>query len=115
MRYRRLGEVNYQYYVPFSLNNVFRGEYQWQGVNSTNDARFYTSAIWDMNDTFNQRVDYGRTYPTLPMDRVSGISMPQLQRAMVGSTSWNGLRNRVISLYGRPTEVTELFANWNGL
>ncbi len=118
MRYKRLGNASYSY-IPGTLGpahaRVTMGNYQWQEINNNNNDRFYTSAIWDMHDTFNQRVDYGLTYSTRPMDRVSGISMPQLQNAMRGSISWNGLRNKVISLYGRRATVTELFANWNGL
>lgn len=112
IHYRRLGRPTYEYRVTDS-RDVRSGNYQSQLTNDPNfnNSRFYTSAIWDLHDDFNQRA-FGNNRP---QDNVSGISMVTLQRAMVGSTSWNGLRDRVISLFNRPVEVTELFANWNGL
>lgn len=110
IHYRRLGRPNYEYRIT-NLSDVRTGNYQSQLTNDPNfnNSRFYTSAIWDLHDDFNQRT-FGNNRP---QDNVSGISMITLQRAMVGSTSWNGLRDRVISLFNKPVEVTELFANWN--
>lgn len=74
-----------------------------------------TSVFWDMIDTFNQRIDYGLTYPTLPLDRVSGFSMPQLENALKNAEYWTEYRNNVINQNpGNPTVglIPELFANW---
>lgn len=111
LHYRRMGRPTYEYRTA-SLNFISKGDLQTQTINTSNNNRFYTPAIWDMTDNFNQRTDFGRTYTDLPMDRVSGLSMKQLETAMKGSNSWNGLRDRVITLYGKNAEVTELFANW---
>jgi hypothetical protein len=114
IRYRRLGATNYEYRIR-NFNLVSMGNFQIEEISNPNNNRFYTSAIWDMTENFNQRIDFGRNDPNLPVDRVSGLTMKELETAMKGSVTWNGLRDRIISLYGQNAEVTELFANWNGL
>ena len=110
MRYRRLGDSNYEYQIPNEPNaNSTWGNYQRQRAPTNLRGRFYTSAVWDLVDDFDQST-FGSAFPT---DNVDGFSMPSIEKAMRGSRSWNQLRDRVINEGGQATAVRELFANWN--
>lgn len=74
---------------------------------------YYTSAGYDMIDNINQRIT-----PTLnnslPIDRVSGYTILQLQNALISSRSWWQWRDNIKNRYNNPTEgnLDELFNNW---
>jgi hypothetical protein len=90
------------------------GNYQSVEIDN-NRGQYYTSVFWDMLDTFNQRTDFGRTYRTLPLDNVSGFTMPQLENALKNAEYWSEYKNNVINQNTEnPTVdlVPELFANW---
>ena len=109
IHYRRLGVSNYDYKLDDPMNPD-RGNYQLRLTNDpTSSTRFYTTAVWDMVDTFNQR-SFGANRP---VDNVSGFSMSNIQAALKDAKNWNEFRDNNISISGRRTEVTELFANWN--
>ncbi|WP_073016551.1 hypothetical protein [Flavobacterium micromati] len=84
-------------------------------------SNYYTSAGFDMIDGFNQRTD-ASTDPrfiavnrnSLPIDRVSGYTILQLQGALIGSRSWWEWRDNIKNRYNNPTEgnLDELFNNW---
>lgn len=118
MHYRGLGETDYEYNRgdDGGLNEINEGNYQARPIEGSLNDRHYTSAVWDMVDNFNQRTDFGRTYNNRPQDRVSGFTMPQLERALRGARYWNGYRNNIINQNpDNPTvnRVAELFANWD--
>ena len=71
---------------------------------------YYTSAGFDMIDDINQR----NLNATLPVDRVSGYTILQLQAALISSRSWWQWRDNIKSRYNNPTEenLDELFNNW---
>ena len=105
---------NYEYKNTL-LNGVRMGNYQSQRFD-VGRGQYYTSVMWDMLDNFNQRVDYGLTYTTLPLDRVSGFTMPQLENALKNAEYWTEYRDNVINQNpSNPTLgfVPELFANYN--
>lgn len=107
MRYKRLGPSNYEYQIT-DPKNKNSGNHQTQNING-NKSRFYTSAVWDLVDNFNQR-SLGISQP---IDNVSGFTMNQLEVNMKGAKSWNSFRNNVLSRNRQKNEVKELFANWH--
>lgn len=112
MRYRRLGPSSYEYRLtnPDDKNS---GNYQTEQINAGGDERFYTSAVWDLVDNFNQRTDFGKQNNTLPRDEVYGFTMSRLENKMKGARSWNSFRNKILSLGRQQNKVKQLFANWN--
>ena len=94
------------YNVYSSLNIV---NYQYRTIVEEN---LYTSGIYDMTDTVNQRRVYGSGYP---MDMVNGYTIKELENALSGARYWNDYRDKVKAMYpNKPTRpyVDELFANW---
>jgi hypothetical protein len=114
-RYYRTQHSAFNYeYQDTRLNGTFMGNYQSVEIDN-NRGQYYTSVFWDMLDTFNQRTDFGRTYRTLPLDNVSGFTMPQLENALKNAEYWSEYKNNVINQNTEnPTVdlVPELFANW---
>lgn len=106
-----------RYKTKFS---VFSYEYQKRSPNSNsgnrqlytiNEENHYTSAGFDMIDSYNQREFYGFSYP---IDRVNGYSIKQLQDALVKANYWTQWRDNIKNKYDNPTELylDELFNNW---
>ena len=105
-RYRRLGDSDYEY---IKGDERYGKNYQSQPIGKKcNNWLYYTSAIWDLVDDFDQGQEYGTDYP---IDRASGFTMPELERAMKGTTSWDGLRDNVLKIGKQQNQVKELFAN----
>lgn len=77
----------------------------------------YTSLVVDLIDNENQRNTRGHAGNTdFPLDRVSGYSIQQIERALTGAESWNSWRDRIIRIDpNNPTRnrVNELFGNWH--
>lgn len=68
-----------------------------------------------MLDNFNQRSDFGRIFKSLPLDRVSGFTMPQLENALKNAEYWTEYKNNVINQNSSNltvNQVPELFSNW---
>lgn len=107
MRYRRLGPSDYEYQTR--NNDLRTGNYQSEDINGER-SQFYTSAVWDLIDDFNQREEFG--YPR-PIDNVRGFTMPKLEMNMRGSRSWNQFRDKILTENKQQKQVVELFANWN--
>ena len=107
IRYRRLGPSDYEYQTR--NNDLRTGNYQSEDINGER-SQFYTSAVWDLIDDFNQREEFG--YPR-PIDNVRGFTMPKLEMNMRGSRSWNQFRNKILTEDKQQKQVIELFANWN--
>ncbi len=104
-RYRnKLGITNYSVYLENGLENLQR--------QTVFDERYYTSVGFDLIDDLNQRQFYN--IPNLPVDRVSGYSITQLEEALVGARSWWQWRDNIKSKFDNNTEqfVDELFDNW---
>ena len=74
---------------------------------------FYTSIGRDLIDNVNQRVLYNNNF-ALPVDRVSGYTIKQLENALYNADEWNEWRNNIKNMYANSTEiyVDELFNNW---
>ena len=51
----------------------------------------------------------------LPVDRVSGYTIKQLESSLYGATNWNAWRDNIKNQHTNATSgnVDELFANWN--
>jgi len=109
MRYRRLGPSSYEYRLT-DQEDKNSGNYQTRQIDNGGRARFYTSAVWDLVDDFNQYAEYGSNRP---IDKASGFTMPQLENKIKGAKSWNSFRNNVLSVGRQQNRVKELFANWN--
>lgn len=80
------------------------------------DNNYYTSAGFDMIDNLNQRIEPTfENRNSLPIDRVSGYTILQLQNALISSRSWWQWRDNIKKRYDNPTEgnLDELFNNWN--
>jgi hypothetical protein len=104
-RYRdKFGILNYSVYqnvlnlVNFQLRPILQ--------------RHYTSVGFDLIDNLNQRQFYN--IPNLPVDRVNGYTITQLENALIGARSWWQWRDNLKSRFDNPTEqfVDELFNNW---
>lgn len=111
--YRSIGDTTYEYRNS-RLNGTRMGNYQTVTVND-NRGQFYTTVFWDMTDTFNQRRDFGANYSNLPLDNVSGFTMPQLEDALKGAEYWTEYRNNVLSQnpgISTTENINALFANW---
>lgn len=106
-RYRiRFNNPNYLVYQNLTLNYQ---NYQFRTIAAEN---LYTSGIYDMTDTVNQRRIFGAGYP---MDQVDGYTIKELENALSGARYWNDYRDKVKAMYpNKPTRpfVDELFANW---
>ncbi len=74
----------------------------------------YTSIVVDMMDTENQRVTRRNT--SLPVDRVSGYTILQIEQGLRGSVSWNHWKSNMMLRHNNFSEifVPELFNNWGG-
>ncbi|MEO9511810.1 MAG: hypothetical protein ABJX94_01580 [Flavobacteriaceae bacterium] len=115
--YRSLGYSNYVYLssnTRADRNRNRPGNYQFQTINN---QPFYTSAIVDLMDNYNQRSQYGvtATRPDLrfPQDNVSGIPITTIQQQMKGTRNWSQLRDKLAnSAPGQATQIRELFNNW---
>lgn len=107
MRYRRLGPNSYMY-MAFQLNGVKWGNLQ----NVSISEKFYTTGIYDLYDSFNQRIGFGAIYYQLPYDNVSGFSMKTLENVLIGSTRWEEYRNKIIAISGNSKDVKTLFDSW---
>lgn len=96
---------------------VFSGEnLQIKPIAFSGSNNYYTSAGFDMIDDLNQRTHPGFTNrDLLPIDRVSGYNILQLQGALIGAKSWWQWRDNIKNRYDNPTEenLDELFNNWN--
>jgi len=88
--------------IVFTLHryrNVFnQSDYEYEGIdgftNSGNlqiqtitEENFYTSAGYDMLDSFNQRDRHNNNL--IPIDRVEGYTINQLENALNGATAWH--------------------------
>lgn len=73
----------------------------------------YTSCGFDMIDDFNQN-DRITPNTNLPIDRVTGYTPAQLERALVMTQRWNAWRDRIKQQNTNNTSqfLDELFANW---
>ncbi len=94
-------------YNVYSILNIVN--YQYRTIVEEN---LYTSGIYDMIDTVNQRTVYGSGYH---MDMVNGYTIKELENALSGARYWNDYRDKVKAMYpNKPTRpyVDELFANW---
>ncbi len=100
MRYRRLGLNSYNY----QGKNL-----QDQKINDGYQAKFYTTTFYDMYDSFNQRDEHGIN---VPIDRVSGVTWPNMEKSLIGSTRWEECREKNIAISGRASQIRELFNNW---
>ncbi|HEX8577381.1 MAG TPA: hypothetical protein VF677_13890 [Flavobacterium sp.] len=74
--------------------------------------RHYTSVGYDLMDNLNQREFYNNY--NLPVDRVSGYTIQQLENALIGARSWWQWRDNLKNRFDNPTEryLDELFNNW---
>ena len=62
----------------------------------------YTSIVWDMIDTYNQRND-GQLFPE---DKVENYTLSQLEQALTYSpASWWGWRDEIKNRFDNPTEI----------
>lgn len=100
------------HYIGLGLSGYkYRGE-NLQNIKSrgVDASRFYTTGIFDLTDTVNQRDAFGSDFP---FDPVSGVSWSTLQSALAGSTNWESYRNKLITLYPtKERDINALFANW---
>ncbi len=73
----------------------------------------YTSCGFDMIDDYNQFAEEVNN-ANLPVDRVSGYTANQLERALIMTTRWNQWRDKIKQQNTNATSgnVDELFANW---
>ncbi|WP_158730181.1 MULTISPECIES: hypothetical protein [unclassified Flavobacterium] len=108
LRYQRLGYPNHQY----RANRVEGPNFQRiQLTNADTDDNFYTPAFYDLTDNINQRVFYGNN--NLPLDRVSGFTIKQVQDIIIGSQSWGEVKGKLRSQYLNTATLTdELLTNW---
>ncbi len=76
------------------------------------EENFYTSCGIDMIDGFNQREEHNNNL--LPIDRVEGYTINQLESALKSATSWTEWRVNLRSNETNNTAVflNELFSNW---
>jgi hypothetical protein len=107
LRYKKyLGYSNFEYglwRVPSFNNN--------QNVFIT-EENFYTSAGYDLIDSFNQRDVYGSFHP---QDRVSGYTIKQVENSLKNTNSWSEWKENVKRENpNNPTNqyIDELFNNW---
>lgn len=100
----------------FAQSNLQLRPIAFSGINN-----YYTSAGFDMIDGFNQRTDIsfdpsfiGVNRNSLPIDRVRGYNVVQLQAALIGAKSWWEWRDNIKNRYNNSTEANldELFNNW---
>jgi hypothetical protein len=85
--------------------------------NSDNDAflKAYTPIVVDLIDDENQRLTRTPLFGiNLPIDRVTGYSILQIENTLSNSDNFAGWRNQLFDRYNNPTEanLTELFNNW---
>jgi hypothetical protein len=71
----------------------------------------YTPIVWDMLDDFNQRKQYGNSFP---VDNVNGYTLKQLEGALYNCFNWVGWRENIKSKYNNISEdyINELFSNY---
>ncbi|MBA4746790.1 MAG: hypothetical protein H2058_16205 [Muricauda sp.] len=101
MRYRRLGPNSYKY----KTTNLQERPID----NGGSIVKFYTTTFYDMYDSFNQRDEYGIK---VPMDRVSGLTWPNMEKSLIGSTRWEECREKNVAISGQSYKIRELFNNW---
>ncbi|WP_127140290.1 hypothetical protein [Flagellimonas marinaquae] len=100
MRYRRLGPNSYKYQGKNLQDQKIEDGYK---------SKFYTTTFYDMYDSYNQREEYGILFP---MDRASGVTWPNMEKSLIGSTRWEECREKNIVISGRALQIRELFNNW---
>lgn len=105
-----------RYKVRYNITNytVFENGYHYRNYQNRTIAvnNHYTSGIYDMTDTVNQRSAYG---PGYPLDQVSGYTIKELENALPNSTYWNSYRDNIKAMYPNKSTiqyVDQLFANW---
>ncbi|MDR0941113.1 MAG: hypothetical protein LBM68_02675, partial [Bacteroidales bacterium] len=96
--------------------NIYGQEWSWKW-NQQRDklseiTQGYTPIVWDLIDNKNQR--YLEDDAAYPIDKVSGYTLAQLEKALYGVKTWNGWRDAIRNMYNNPTEdyLNELFANY---
>lgn len=97
--------------------NSFKHEEDYQGMNIIGDrSRFilgYTPVFIDCMDSYNQ-YDPSRA---LPMDRVSGYTLQQIESCLSGTRSIYDVKEGLKQRYSNPTSqyLDELFGYYNGV
>jgi len=81
--------------------------------NESEDEIIYNSLVIDLIDDINQR--FIREDSELPLDRVSGFEISEIESALRGADSWNQWKFNTSLINQRNSfslEVYELFENW---
>ncbi|MCG8384287.1 MAG: hypothetical protein MJA30_02000 [Cytophagales bacterium] len=112
-RYRnRFGIGRYEYEDNLRINGVTNGNYQAQTISGD---PIYTSIVVDLMDTENQRNTTGKGSTNIPLDRVSGYTIRQIEQSLKGARSWKKWRDNLRDQHinGSENRLNELFANWH--
>ncbi|NME67141.1 hypothetical protein [Flammeovirga aprica] len=73
----------------------------------------YTSLFFDLVDTNDQ--SNNNTTPDVPIDRVNGYTIPQMQNALRSISTLQGLRDNLFNFYSNPSEgnLQDLIDSYN--
>lgn len=112
LRYQRLGYPNFRYKEKENQKSNSNPNFQGTTLNNGDVVNnFYTSVFYDLTDNFNQRAVYFNN--TVPLDRVSGFTIKQVQDVIRGSQSWGEVKGKLRSQYPNTADLTdELLSNW---